>query len=105
MNQQVSIGQVKRDISELVNRVAFGKEHIVLTSRGRPKAVIISVEDYARFEQMMNQATLAQFYVLTAQVNRIAQQIQADQPTIDFNAFWQEIEIERESRDDHLFDL
>jgi antitoxin (DNA-binding transcriptional repressor) of toxin-antitoxin stability system len=28
---QVSIGQVKRDISELVNRVAFGGERVILT--------------------------------------------------------------------------
>jgi len=34
----ISIGQVKRDISELVNRVAYGKERIILTSRGKPKA-------------------------------------------------------------------
>ncbi|RIK38630.1 MAG: hypothetical protein DCC55_20510 [Chloroflexi bacterium] len=42
----ISIGQVKRDISELVNRVAFGGERIVLTSRGKPKAALVSVEDY-----------------------------------------------------------
>jgi len=29
---KVAIGQVKRDISELVNRVAYGGEKIVLTS-------------------------------------------------------------------------
>jgi prevent-host-death family protein len=51
MTMQVSIGQVKRDISELVNRVAFQGERIVLTSRGRPKAVLISVEDYARLQE------------------------------------------------------
>lgn len=51
MAMQVSIGQVKRDISELVNRVAYQKERIVLTSRGRPKAVLVSVEDYARLQQ------------------------------------------------------
>lgn len=44
----VSIGLVKRDISELVNRVAYGREQVVLTSRGKPKAVLISVEDYER---------------------------------------------------------
>ena len=48
MNTQVSIGQVKRDISELVNRVAFGGERITLTSRGKPKAVLVSLEDYER---------------------------------------------------------
>lgn len=53
MGQQtrVSIGQVKRDISELVNRVAYGGERIVLTSRGKPKAVLISVEDYERLQR------------------------------------------------------
>ena len=42
---QVSIGQVKRDISDLVNRAAYGGERIVFTSRGRPKAAIVSIGD------------------------------------------------------------
>ena len=50
MGEQVSIGQVKRDISELVNRVAFGGERIVLTSRGKPKAALVSIEDYQRLQ-------------------------------------------------------
>ena len=37
---QVSIGQVKRDISDLVNRVAYRGDRVVLTSRGKPKAVL-----------------------------------------------------------------
>ncbi len=52
MALHVSVGQVKRDISELINRVAYGGERIVLTSRGKPKAVIVSVSDY---EQLMAQ--------------------------------------------------
>lgn len=48
MTTQISIGQVKRDISELVNRVAYQKERIVLTSRGKPKAVLVSLEDYEK---------------------------------------------------------
>ena len=44
----VSIGRVKRDISALVNRVAFGGERVVLTSRGKPKAAIVSMDDYER---------------------------------------------------------
>jgi prevent-host-death family protein len=52
MTIQISIGQVKRDISELVNRVAFGGERIVLTSRGKPKAVLVSLSDY---EQILAQ--------------------------------------------------
>jgi prevent-host-death family protein len=48
MNAQVSIGQVKRDISELVNRVSYAGERIILTSRGKPKAALVSIEDYER---------------------------------------------------------
>jgi prevent-host-death family protein len=52
MSEQVSIGQVKRDISELVNRVAYGGKRIVLTSRGRPKAALVSIEDYERLQEL-----------------------------------------------------
>ena len=48
MNTQVSIGQIKRDISELVNRVTYGGDRIILTSRGKPKAVLVSMKDYER---------------------------------------------------------
>ena len=48
MSERVSIGRVKRDISQLVNRVAYGSERIILTSRGKPKAALVSMEDYER---------------------------------------------------------
>jgi prevent-host-death family protein len=51
MSIEVSIGQVKRDISELVNRVAYKGERVILTSRGRPKAVLVSLVDYEKIQQ------------------------------------------------------
>jgi prevent-host-death family protein len=33
-----------------VNRVAFGGERIILTSRGKPKAVLIGIEDLRKLE-------------------------------------------------------
>ena len=51
MSFEVSIGQVKRDISELVNRVAYQGERVILTSRGRPKAVLVSLADYEKIQQ------------------------------------------------------
>jgi prevent-host-death family protein len=50
MNERVSIGQVKRDISTLINRGAYGSERIVLTSRGKPKAALVSMEDYQKLQ-------------------------------------------------------
>lgn len=52
MNAKVPIGQVKRDISEMVNRVAYGNERIVLTSRGKPKAALVSMQDYQVLESL-----------------------------------------------------
>jgi prevent-host-death family protein len=48
MNTQVSIGQIKRDISELVNRVNYAGDRIILTSRGKPKAALVSMQDFER---------------------------------------------------------
>ena len=48
MNTQVSIGQIKRDISELVNRVTYAGDHIIITSRGKPKAALVSMDEYER---------------------------------------------------------
>lgn len=46
--EHVSIAQAKRELSKLVNRAAFGHEIIVLTSRGKPKAVLLGLEDFER---------------------------------------------------------
>ena len=48
MSTQVSIGQIKRDISDLVNRVAYAGERVIITSRGKPKAALVSMQDYER---------------------------------------------------------
>jgi prevent-host-death family protein len=46
--ESVSISSIKRDISALVNRVAFGGQRVILTSRGRPKAAIVGLADLER---------------------------------------------------------
>jgi prevent-host-death family protein len=101
---QVSIGQVKRDISELVNRVAFGGERIILTSRGKPKAVLVSVQDYETLEQLtaeVGQTRWAAWQqaseVLTGQIlaRRQGEPINVDQ-------LWQVTRAELEERDEYI---
>ncbi len=48
---QVSISKIKASFSEYLNRAAYGRERIVVLSRGKPKAAIISIEDLRRFEE------------------------------------------------------
>ncbi|MDR7494237.1 MAG: type II toxin-antitoxin system Phd/YefM family antitoxin [Armatimonadota bacterium] len=38
--------EAKRDLSRLVNKAAYGHQPVVLTSRGRPKAVLVAHDDF-----------------------------------------------------------
>jgi prevent-host-death family protein len=40
--QGISVAEAKARFSELVNRVAYGKEQILITRRGKPVAVLTS---------------------------------------------------------------
>lgn len=53
----VSISEASRKLSRLVNRAAFGNEIVVLTSRGRAKAVLLGLE---AFEELVGMRAYAQ---------------------------------------------
>lgn len=97
---QVSIGQVKRDISELVNRVAFGHERIVLTSRGKPKAAIVSMEDLARLtdeRRQQRQRQWQQWLAKNQELNDTVLQRRNNQ-FVDIDKVWDASRAELESR-------
>ena len=84
MNTQVSIGQVKRDISELVNRVSYAGERMILTSRGKPKAVLINIEDYERLLKSENRTAYIQKWL--ADTRALSSQIEKRQGQVDVDA-------------------
>jgi len=43
--QNVSVAEAKKHLSELLGRVAFGKEQIVITKRGKPMARLVPTEE------------------------------------------------------------
>jgi prevent-host-death family protein len=46
MNQQsMSVAEAKKHLSELLGRVAFGKEEFVITKRGKPMARLVPAEE------------------------------------------------------------
>ena len=47
-----SIAEARESLSDLLNRVAFGGERIVLTRHGKPIAAIISASDAVLLEKM-----------------------------------------------------
>lgn len=100
----VSIGQVKRDISELVNRVAFAGERIVLTSRGKPKAALVSIEDYEKLIENQHEERMAHWQAWRAASNLLIEKIlnAREGKPIDVDAAWDAYLTERESRDDQI---
>ncbi len=46
----VSVSAARSKFQELLNRVGFGQERILVERRGKPIAAIISVEDLKRLE-------------------------------------------------------
>jgi prevent-host-death family protein len=51
MNQTVTLKEVREQLSELVARVAYGDQKVVITKFGKPLAAIVNFEDY---EKLMN---------------------------------------------------
>lgn len=97
---QVSIGQVKRDISELVNRVAFGEERIILTSRGKPKAAIVSIEDLTRLTDEHREQRKKEWNSWLAKNKKLSDSIQSrrEGEFVDVDLIWDASRSELEAR-------
>lgn len=51
MNQTVTLKEVRDQLSELVARVAYGDQKVVITKFGKPLVAIVNYDDY---EKLMN---------------------------------------------------
>src|SRR3989344_8636414 len=47
----VSVSDAKQRLSELINHVAYGRRRIVIASRGRPKAALITIDDLNQLKE------------------------------------------------------
>jgi len=64
--EKASVAQAKNTLSNLINKVAYGKIRVVLESRGKPKAALVSTEDLARLEDLEQRgaATRSRLHIL-----------------------------------------
>ena len=101
---RVSIGEVKRDISDLVNRVAYRGERIVLTSRGKPKAALVSIEDYERLKPGQVNDKLAAWQAWLSENDRLTAEIleRRTGESLAVDTLWQEARADLEARDDQI---
>lgn len=73
MPRAVSVAEAKARLSSLINAVAFGGERVLIHSRGRPKAALVSVDDLRRVEARPARPSKAHRALALAQANRLRQ--------------------------------
>ena len=95
MVQEASIAEARAELSALVNKVAHGKERIVLTSRGRPKAALVSLEDLEALGELP--AAAARLAALRA-ADRLVERIRRDRGGKDAFDAAKELNDMREER-------
>ena len=51
MDNEWSVADAKKHLSELMSRVAYNHERFLILRRGKPMAALVSAEDLARLEK------------------------------------------------------
>jgi prevent-host-death family protein len=65
---EIPVADARRNFSDAVNRVVYGKERVILKRRGKGVAAIVSIEDLATLESLEDQVDLAQARKVLANV-------------------------------------
>jgi prevent-host-death family protein len=56
MTLEIPVTQARDELAELINRVAYGHERVILTRHSKPVACLVPPEDLAWLEQQGRQA-------------------------------------------------
>ncbi len=51
MTETVPVRELRSDLAHFIDRVADLREHVIVTRRGRPAAVLIPVDEYDALEE------------------------------------------------------
>lgn len=52
MAYEIPVTQARADLAELINRVVYGGERVVVTRHGRPLVALVSAADLALLEEL-----------------------------------------------------
>ena len=58
---QISTGEARKNLAEIINKVAYAKERITLTRRGKSMVAVVPAEDVLLLEALENRLDLAEF--------------------------------------------
>jgi prevent-host-death family protein len=55
---EIGVADIRANLAEVINRVAYGGERIVLQRRGKHVLAVVPMEDLALIEQLEDQADI-----------------------------------------------
>ncbi len=58
MNRTVSVAEAKNQLSDLLNRVLYGRERIIIAKRGKPVGALVSSDDLKKLEELEDRQLL-----------------------------------------------
>ncbi|MGC9544613.1 type II toxin-antitoxin system Phd/YefM family antitoxin [Streptomyces sp. UG1] len=66
MAYEIPVTQARAELAELINRVVYGGERVVVTRHGKPLVALVSASDLERLEKLGASAELAEEQVISA---------------------------------------
>ena len=93
MPETVPVRELRSGLARLIDRVADLHEHVIITRRGRPAAVLIPVDEYAALEET---AEILSDREAMAAVEEGLQQVERRE-TMTLNDFREELDRRRRS--------
>lgn len=70
MNKSVSAAEAKNNFSDLLNRVIYRRERIVVSKHGKPVGALISTQDLEQLEEFEKQQALARIKEIKKRTKR-----------------------------------
>lgn len=104
----VNLTEAKQNLGEIVNRAAYGGERIILLSRGKPRAALVSVEDLQRLESLgedERELRKARRRAWLEEARALREEIMARRGGIPLPDSAEELNALREERDEQILGL
>lgn len=66
MAYEIPVTQARAELADLINRVVYGGERVVVTRHGKPLVALVSAADLEQLEQLADPADLPEEQVISA---------------------------------------
>ncbi|WP_030214370.1 type II toxin-antitoxin system Phd/YefM family antitoxin [Streptomyces sp. NRRL WC-3626] len=65
MAYEIPVTQARAELADLINRVVYGGERVVVTRHGKPLVALVSADDLRRLEELRESAEPAEEQVIS----------------------------------------